>query len=160
MIWLNERDWQNKFYLFEGDDSACWAAGGRCQYTSESCFSYRTGLCAGPANRKCCVSGELCYKLSQQHNLISFLKMLRCLLGSKTIINIYQWNITANNVSILFHFCFQIHIVTQHFRIETTWLLKSWWVIGISIAFHYIFKPLLLKLKNVWVGIFSKIYLQ
>uniref|UniRef100_K1P862 Uncharacterized protein n=1 Tax=Magallana gigas TaxID=29159 RepID=K1P862_MAGGI len=22
----------NNFYLFEGDDSACWAAGGRCQY--------------------------------------------------------------------------------------------------------------------------------
>ncbi|XP_052706630.1 lysozyme 1-like [Crassostrea angulata] len=42
----------------KGDDSACWAAGGRCQYTSESCFSYRTGLCAGPANRKCCVSGS------------------------------------------------------------------------------------------------------
>lgn len=77
MIRLNERERLNNFYLFEGDDSACWAAGGRCQYTSESCFYYRSGLCAGPANRKCCVSGELCYKLSQQHFKISFLKMLK-----------------------------------------------------------------------------------
>lgn len=125
MIWLNERERLNNFYLFEGDDSACWAAGGRCQYTSESCFSYRTGLCAGPANRKCCVSGELCYKLSQQHNLISFLKMLRCLLRSKTILNIYQWKYDCKQCLHFIPFFFQILIVTQHLRIETTCLLKS-----------------------------------
>lgn len=30
MIWFNERERLNNFYLFEGDDFVCWVVGGRC----------------------------------------------------------------------------------------------------------------------------------
>ena len=39
-------------------DWACKAESGTCQMTSKYCpttGSYETGLCAGPANRKCCI---------------------------------------------------------------------------------------------------------
>lgn len=41
-----------------GDDSACWAMNGRCQYTSVSCGKYKPGYCSGPTNRQCCVIGK------------------------------------------------------------------------------------------------------
>ncbi|XP_061180470.1 lysozyme 1-like [Saccostrea echinata] len=41
----------------EGGDSSCWSLNGRCQYTSEKCFLYKPGYCAGPTNRQCCVWG-------------------------------------------------------------------------------------------------------
>ncbi|XP_062602977.1 uncharacterized protein LOC134264733 [Saccostrea cucullata] len=49
----------SRFLLVEGDDSQCWSLNGRCQYsgTSEKCFLFKPGLCAGPANRQCCVLG-------------------------------------------------------------------------------------------------------
>ncbi|XP_062580641.1 lysozyme 1-like [Saccostrea cucullata] len=44
--------------FIRGDDSPCWSMNGRCQYTSEPCFEYKAGYCAGPTNRQCCVLGK------------------------------------------------------------------------------------------------------
>jgi len=43
---------------YASGDSACSSAGGQCKMDSNLCHGeYQTGLCGGPAGRKCCISG-------------------------------------------------------------------------------------------------------
>nr|MCW1949277.1 hypothetical protein [Candidatus Shapirobacteria bacterium] len=55
---LVQQNQENRSNAAVKDDSGCTSKGGTCKYTTASCNgSFKSGLCTGPSNRKCCVPG-------------------------------------------------------------------------------------------------------